>query len=208
MQIGNKPIIDWKTILIDTGVILALFKAQKANTEDEVILFINKLITFLCKQKTGSSEARTIYISTISLGEIITKESGQDKVKRVLKVLDSDNVEFVSFDTVTALEFNIRLQPYLEKSALHKKAAELGFETQDFGMARQWISKDYMIAMTAIVKNVDVILTADKRTFYPLCKEFKTTACILTYPELFEHSEQFILKYHYDKVDDFLAGRS
>ncbi len=70
-------------------------------------------------------------------------------------------------------------------------------------MARQWISKDYMIAMTGFVKGVDVILTVDKNTFYPICNDFKTSTCILSYPELFEHSEQFILSYHYDKAESF-----
>jgi hypothetical protein len=204
MQLGDKPIIDWKTILIDTGVIMALLAGQRGNTKDEGLLFVNKLVNFLCRNKTGKNEERTIYISTISLGEVITKESGPEKIKLVLKALDSNNVEFLSFDTITALEFNIKLQPYLEKEALHAKAKELGFATQDYGMARQWISKDYMIAMTAFVKNVDVILTLDKKTFYPICKDFNGTGCVLAYHELFEHTETFVLKYDYNNVDNFL----
>ena len=71
-------------------------------------------------------------------------------------------------------------------------------------MARQWISKDYMIAMTGITKKADVILTLDKKTFYPLYKEFPDTKCILAYPELFKHSEQFVFEYDYANVDNFI----
>jgi len=203
MQLGNKNIIDWKTILIDTNIILSLFRAQNGSVDPE-ILFVNKLINYLCKSKTGKGENRTFYISTVSLGEIITKENDSDKIKRILKVLDSENIEFLSYDTSTALEFNIRLQPYINKDSLHVKAQELGFKAQDYGLARQWIYADYMIAMTGFVKKSDVLITLDKNTFYPICNDFKGTDCILAYSELFEHTEQFILKYHYDKVGEFI----
>jgi hypothetical protein len=99
------------------------------------------------------------------------------------------------------------MQPYLKKTAIHKKAAELGFVTNDYGMARQWISKDYMIAMTGFTKKVDVIITLDKKTFYPICTDFGVTECILGYPELFKHSEQFIFEYDYANVENFLNGK-
>jgi PIN domain nuclease of toxin-antitoxin system len=142
MITDRKNVVDWETILIDTGVLLALFHAQNGST-DPTIVFIKKLITHLCKMQAGKYVDRKIYISTITVGEVLTKESGQDKINRILKILDSNNVEFLSFDIETSLQFNIRMQPYLEKEAIHKKAAELGFITKDFGMARQWISKDY-----------------------------------------------------------------
>jgi predicted nucleic acid-binding protein len=203
MQVANKPVRDWKNILLDTSVILALFRGQN-HSQDESIIFVNKLVSYLCNSKTGSSEDRTFYISTITLSELITKETGQEKIRRVLKALDSENVEFLSFDIQTALEFNIRLTNFLDGKNMHKIATEMGFKTQDFGMARQWISKDYMIAMTGMVKGVDVILTFDKNTFYPVCQEFQNTACILPYPVLFDHTEEYIISYYYEKVPAFL----
>jgi hypothetical protein len=205
MQIDRTKYLNWRTILIDTGVLFAFF-ASKKEGKDAKIQFIGKLLSHLSKYQTGEKEDRRILISTITLSELLTKESGQDKINRVLKVLDSDNVEFLSFDIETALEFNVRLQPYLERDALHAKAMELGFERKDLGMAREWISKDYMIAMTGITKKVDVILTLDKKTFYPICQDFPDTKCILAYPELFKHSEQYIFEYDYGNVDNFLKG--
>lgn len=207
MPLGkNKLIPEWEKILLDTGIVLALFAAQRGS-QDPQILFVDKLIKFLCNQGTGDGKKRIFYISTITLGEIITKESGSDKIRRVLKVLDSDNVEFLSFDTDTALEFNIRMQPFIEKDELHKKAKELGFSSQDYGMARQWISKDYMIAMTGLVKKVDVVLTLDKKTFYPICESFGETHCILAYPDLFDYADISVLKYHFDKIPVFLKKK-
>lgn len=126
MQVDKKNVRDWETILIDTGLILALFRA-KNGSQDPYILFVKKLLTYLCTSQSAEKNDRKIYISTITVGEILTKETEQAQVNRILKVLDSSNVEFLSFDIETSLQFNIKMQPYLEKSALHEKAKELGF---------------------------------------------------------------------------------
>ena len=61
-----------------------------------------------------------------------------------------------------------------------------------------------MIAMTAVVEKADAILTLDKNTFYPLCQDVEGANCILSYPDLFEFSEQFIMSYDYKNVNNFL----
>lgn len=73
-------------------------------------------------------------------------------------------------------------------------------------MAREWITKDYMIAMCGIGNNSDVILTADKKTFYSVIKDVLNSNCVLTYPELFNQSEEYILAYKAEEVDNFLKG--
>ncbi len=203
MQIDNKPIKDWKTILIDTSIICALFRAQY-EIEDAVTVFINKLIKYLSNSKSSDNSERIFYISTITLSELLTKEQDEKKVARILSVLDSTNVQFRSFDTPTAIAFNLALADKLHKSVLNAKAAELGWKTGDYMSAREWIIKDYMIAMTGAVKKVDVILTADKNTFYPLCADIDSCNCVITYPELFHQTDAFILEYDYKNVDNFI----
>ena len=70
-------------------------------------------------------------------------------------------------------------------------------------MAREWITRDFMIMASGMTNNVDVILTADKKNFYPLTQKVGMF-CALTYPELFDQSDQFVLKYHHDEVDNFI----
>jgi hypothetical protein len=55
-----------------------------------------------------------------------------------------------------------------------------------------------------VTNRSDVILTADKNTFYPVTKKINDAYCVLVYPELFEHSEKYVLKYYDDKVDNFV----
>ena len=75
-------------------------------------------------------------------------------------------------------------------------------------MAREWISKDFMIIMCAQGANADIILTADKNTFYPVAKEIENCNCVLTYEELFDQSDSYILNYKIDEVDGLIKGLS
>ena len=83
MQSDNKPIKDWKKILIDTSIICALFRAQYT-TSDDTTLFINKLINYLSNSKSGDKSERTFLISTITLTELLTKEQDEEKIKRIV----------------------------------------------------------------------------------------------------------------------------
>ena len=78
--------------------------------------------------------------------------------------------------------------------------ATLGFKTNDYMMAREWISKDFMIIECAKASNIDVCLSLDKNTFLPLAHYFDcfTAYCL---PDNFEHSEYSILKYNHEKVE-------
>ena len=62
-----------------------------------------------------------------------------------------------------------------------------------------------MIAMSGKNRGVDVILTADKKTFLPVCKNIDAFAAIV-HPELFNYNDTFIFEYYTSKVDDFVQG--
>ena len=202
-----KPIKDWKKIMLDTTCICSLFTAQKPDIGDENIKFTKSLIEYLSNNNSSDSKPRTFYISTVTISELLTRENDSEKIKRILSVLNSKNVEFLPFDLESSLVFNRLLYPFLSKDALHEKAKEFGFKVNDYMMAREWITRDYQIIATANNYNADVILTADKKTFYPLTIDCNMP-CVLTYPDLFNKSEQFIIKYHQDKVDNFLKGKA
>jgi len=203
----TKQIKDWHKILLDTNVICALFLSEKPGVTDPQTLFIARLIAYLAKNKTSDGQDRIFYISAITISELLTREQNSDKIKRILRVLYSKHVEFIDFHLNAALELNAQLHPHLSKNKLHEKALEIGFSEGELVMAREWITRDYMIIMSGVSKNCDVVLTGDKKTFYPICKDVKRIDCVLTYPELFNESEQYILRYCDDKVDDFLKPK-
>lgn len=201
-----KPIKDWNKILLDTTVICHLLLSQKPGATDECVLFAAKLLSFLAKNKSASGE-RTFYITSLTVSEIITNENDSEKIRKFLNIIDSKNVEFIDFDLPVSLSFNSQLYPHLLQPSLNSTAQKMGLITENFKMAREWIIKDYMIMMCGVTKGVDAILTSDKKTFYPLSKNVSNSNCVLVYPELFEQSEQFILKYHENKVEDFIKPK-
>lgn len=199
-----KYIKDWERILLDTTTFCSLFRSEKSTLDNSQDLFVRKLIDFLVKDKTSNGDERTFLISSITVAELITNEEDSEKIKRMMRILDSKNIEFVDFDLDVSLAFNAKLKPLLNKRKLHEKAIEVGFKSEDFAMAREWITKDYMIAMCGIVNSADVILTADKNTFYPIIKDISNANCVLTYSELFEQGEKVILGYKEKEVENFL----
>ncbi len=204
MAMPIKFIKDWEHILLDTTVLCDLFLSELPETTDTRSLFAKKLITYLSKTKTASGKDRVFYISAITVSELLTQEHDSEKIRRILRVINSKNVEFIEFDLTVALEFNHRLQPYLQRNSLHEMAAKIGFRLNDYMMAREWVARDYMILMSGLVKNVDVVLSSDKKSFYHISRNVENLYTVLVYPELFEQSEQYILSYYDDKVDDFL----
>jgi predicted nucleic acid-binding protein len=190
------PIAEWEKILLDTSIICHLFVAQNPETTDATALFSKKLIQFLSATKTSNRKERLFYISTITLSELLVRENDAEKIKRILRVLNASNVQFISFDFEVSMQFNKDLYPYLGTEKLHQFAKEFGFKTNDFMMAREWITRDFMIIESAKVNNVQVSLTADKRTFYPLANQIDCFAA-LCFPKLFDHSEHSILGYNH-----------
>ena len=203
-----KKIKDWKRILIDTTALCSLFRSEKSGNKNSHDHFVRKLITYLVGSKTSNNEERTLLVSSVTVAELITNEEDSEKIKRIMRILDSKSVEFVDFDVEIALSFNAQLKHLLNKPSLHKIASEIGFETNNYAMAREWISKDFMIIMCAQGANADIILTADKNTFYPVAKEIENCNCVLTYEELFDQSDSYILNYKIDEVDGLIKGLS
>lgn len=199
-----KYIKDWERILVDTTVLCSMFRSEETDCTNSRDLFVRKVMEFLSNNKTSSGKERIILISAITVAELTTNEEDSQKIKRILRVLDAHNVEFIDFDLDTAIAFNAQLKPYLNKANLNERAKEIGYKTGDYGMAREWITRDYMIAMSGITNNSDVILTADKNTFYPIVKHISRSNCVLTFEELFDFSDKFILKYKEEDVEAFL----
>tara|TARA_R100000935_G_scaffold46100_1_gene69289 strand:+ start:1541 stop:2185 length:645 start_codon:yes stop_codon:yes gene_type:complete len=199
MAIVEKTVVDWEVIMLDTSVLVALFHSENPKTVDDDVLFTRELIDYLNSSNSGENKPRKFIISSISISEILVKENDQEKIKRILRVLNSDNVEFVDFDFETGLLFNKELYVHLSKEKLHEYAKEFGFKTNDYMMAREWITRDFMIIMSGVSNKADVILTADKKTFYPLA--IKANAfCGLTYRKYFEKPHRSVTKYYHNEV--------
>lgn len=194
-----KPISNWSKIFLDTSILLNLFIAQRKEGTGHESLFIKKLINYLSKSKDGSGKEREFYISTVTITEILCREHDSEKVKKIMRSVDANNVTFTSFNLKTSLRFNHVLWSHLQEATLNKYAEEFGFLSGEYMMAREWITRDFMILINGVENNCDVILTTDKRTFYPLGEKVNAPV-VLTLNELFESSDEFILSYHEERI--------
>ncbi|WP_298531105.1 hypothetical protein [uncultured Algibacter sp.] len=199
MAIIDKGILDWKVIMLDTSIILALFTSEKEGVTDDRVLFTRELIDYLNSSNASDKKPRKFLVSSIVISEILTRENDSEKIKKILRVLDSENVEFVDFDLETSLLFNNQLYPHLGSKTLNKLAESYGFKSHEFMMAREWITRDFMIIMSGASNKADVILTADYKTFYQLANK-SDVFCALTYRHLFEKPYKSATNYYHDKA--------
>jgi hypothetical protein len=204
---NNKPIVtDWEKIFLDSSVLINLLLYHKGS-KDPVCLFVYKLISFLSstKQNDGKSN-RKFYVSAVALSEVLDRDS-EDIITTVINLINSHNVEFVSFDDEIAKEIAKDLAHHLTTDNLNRFAEEIGWKKHELVLAREWINRDYMISMSGRNRGVDVHLTTDHKTFYPICKKIDAF-CAICNPDLFDVGGDSVFLYHTDKVDSFVNNLS
>jgi hypothetical protein len=162
-----------------------LYKKNPNSAENK---FVYDLISFLSSNKSEGNKNRIFYISTVTLSEILSNEDEADKIQKIVNVLNSNDVEFISFDQDIAKDFSNYLKPYLERKKIHEFAIQAGWKQHELMLAREWVTKDKMIIMSGLNRNVDAILTLDKNTFLPFCEKIEAP-CAICYEEHFHRSE-------------------
>lgn len=163
----KKRMGDCEKVFLDTSIIINLLNAKESNKK---AFFVKNLINSLCENKTTSKKDRVFFISTITIGELV-KFANKDKhavIIDLMKLLNSSNLEIVPYTDDIALNQNILFKDYLTKSNLNKLIEKLKLFPHDYTLAREYITRDFMIITTAHHKNVDVILTSDKNSFSPI----------------------------------------
>lgn len=194
-----KSLVEWKVILLDTSIIIALIQHKHGNSTDERIKFIRHLISLLAKNNSGDGKSRVFAISSISICEILTRLTGEEKLNEINHLIGGSEITYYNFDIETALSFSDQLRPELSIKKLNKKASKKGEKIGDIAIAREWIVRDMMILMNGKINKVDVALTVDKKTFYPLANDLNIF-CALAYKEYWKYGPMFLISYDHDKA--------
>lgn len=192
---GDKRLLtDWENVLLDTSIIINLFLAKKGST-DPICNYVHKLITNLTNTKLSGGKERQFYITSITLSELLSDETERDLILEILKVVNSKNVEIISFDDKIAIDITKDLYHYLSGNELNRFAQEIGWKTHELMMAREWINRDYMIIMSGKNREIDLALTTDYKTFYKICKNVDVP-CAICEPEFFHIAGDNIYEYY------------
>lgn len=165
----KKRMGDCEKVFLDTSIIIDLLNAKESN---EKTFFVKNLINSLCENKTNSKKERVFFISTITIGELVkfADKGKNDVIIDLMKLLNSSNLEVVPYTDDIALNQNILFKDYLTKTNLNKLIEQLKLFPHNYVLAREYITRDFMIITTAHHKNVDVILTSDKNSFLPIAE--------------------------------------
>lgn len=165
----KKRMGDCEKVFLDTSIIIDLLNAKESN---EKTFFVKNLINSLCENKTNNKKERVFFISTITIGELVkfADKGKNDVIIDLMKLLNSSNLEVVPYTDDIALNQNILFKDYLTTTKLNKLIEQLKLFPHNYVLAREYITRDFMIITTAHNKNVDVILTSDKNSFLPIAE--------------------------------------
>lgn len=176
------PILQWKHIFLETSFIIdytkdpnRFFKQPLVKSRIECVKEIISILED--RPLPNKKDNRIYYISSITVGELM-KLTNRNATNSVINLFSkpSHNVRFVDYSTNIANLQNRKLEDYLPDGQKFQLISKLKKEldAENFMNARQWIIDDLKIAATAkSVKNLDVILTSDRKTFLPIAEKMQ-----------------------------------
>ncbi len=180
----NKPIKEWKYIFLDTSVIIDFLQNPEKHTKNpkvqKRIELTQKLINNLGVSNNGNR--CLFYVSAVSLSELIKSSRPENIAQEVALIFNTSDVVFIDFTKSIANFLQKSLENFLPDGQKHTfiKQLEKSLKEQNFNNARQWVSDDLKIAATAsTIKKLDVLLTADRNTFFPIAEKLEIP-CLVT----------------------------
>lgn len=152
-----------------------LLDANKFNKNIPVQKRINdtkKLLKHFSDSNTFLEKQYVFYISAITVSEL-TANLDKDLTLVLLRLFSAGDLTFVDFTKDIALTITNNIKQYLPNYSINQFISQLEKKLKDDNTVfnkRNWIIDDLKIASSAkSLKKLDVVLTADKKTFSPIC---------------------------------------
>lgn len=175
-----EAISNWKHIFLDTSVIIDLLinpdnlKSNKKH-QDRVI-DTKKLFNYFDTCRETTDKTFVFYISSITVAEL-TKGVGKDWFETLLILFQSGDLTFVDFTKEIAFSISNNVRDFVPDYSYHQLVSHLEKNIKadnSISNTRNWIIDDLKIACSAnSLKKLDVVLTADEKTFIPICEKLK-----------------------------------
>jgi predicted nucleic acid-binding protein len=171
-----KPVKEWKYVFLDTSVIIDYLGNPQRHTKNidiqERIQKTQELFDKILRTQQGI----VLYISAISIAELTKFSSPENVVREIINTFYSFDVTLIDFTTDIANNLQKNLEKYLpegQKHQFNKKLEQL--KNQEGTMsAREWIADDLKIVACAKSRSkLDVVLTADTKSFLPYAQKFE-----------------------------------
>lgn len=175
-----EAISNWKYIFLDTSVIIDLLqnpkKLKKNQKHYERVKDTKKLFDYFDLSKEKSDRKFIFYISSVTIAEL-TVDLGKDLFELLLELFKSGDLTFVDFTKEIAFSISKNVRNFVPDYSYNQLVSHLQKNINDESSitnTRNWIVDDLKIACTANMLNkLDVVLTADEKTFSPICQKLK-----------------------------------
>lgn len=173
-------------VFLDTSILIDLFNTSETNERTK---FVRNLIESLNTSLPTKGKARTFCISSITIGEMVkfASKTKDDVLVDLLTLLQAQNLEVLPYTDDIALNQNVLFKKYATKTKLNEFLKKLRLFPHNYVLAREYISRDFMIISTAHHINADVIITSDKNTFLPIAQELNIF-CVVAEKQNFQTS--------------------
>lgn len=173
-------------VFLDTSILIDLFNTSVTNERTK---FVRNLIDSLNNSSPIKGKTRTFYISSITIGEMVkfASKSKDEVLVDLLTLLQAQNLEVLPYTEYIALNQNVLFKKYATKTKLNEFLIKLKLFPHNYVLAREYISRDFMIISTAHQINADVIITSDKNTFLPIAQEINIF-CVVAEKQNFQTS--------------------
>lgn len=157
---NKKPLAKCQFFFIDSGVLIDLLKQDLSGSSPETIKRIQITKSFF--ESLNQFEGKKHFqISAINIAEIFHVDNQDNTLKAIISVLNSQEVEIYSFDSITAIYHNTEFQKFLGNKAISEMKKSISYPKNSFVSIDERIRKDYLIAATAKMYKSDVVLTND-----------------------------------------------
>lgn len=173
-------------VFLDTSILIDLFNTSETNERTK---FVRNLIDSLNTSLPTKGKARTFCISSITIGEMVkfASKTKDEVLVDLLTLLQAQNLEVLPYTDDIALNQNVLFKKYATKTKLNEFLKKLKLFPHNYVLAREYISRDFMIISTAHHINADVIITSDKNTFLPIAQELNIF-CVVAEKQNFQTS--------------------
>lgn len=179
-MISVEPIEKWKHIFLDTSVIIDLLvdenRLNKNIPVQKRIKDTKQLFRYFNASKDYHKKHYVFYVSAISISEL-TANLDKDLTLVLLRLFSAGDLTFVDFTKDIALTITNNIKEYLPNFSINQYISKLEKGLKEDNTVfnkRNWIIDDLKIAASAkSLKKLDVVLTADKKTFSPICNQLE-----------------------------------
>ena len=167
---------NWEHIFLDTSVIIDLFVNSDSLINNkpvqERVINTQKLFDYFNKV----DKTFTFYVSAITIAEM-TRGNKEKLIDALFVFFGNSNLTFVDYTKEIAIQISKNIKEYIPEYNYNQLISQLKKEIKndtDVINARNWITDDLKIVSSAKSLNkIDVVLTADKKTFVPIAERLK-----------------------------------